>query len=67
MRFLLETATPDSAEKVVREVREKLRLSPAGGNGHGGGGGMEETEETEAPWFDSSGGGEGCFECGFAG
>lgn len=47
VRFLLETATPETAEAVVREIREGLRLSPVAGGG-GGGGGMEDTEETEA-------------------
>ncbi|CAN0020481.1 unnamed protein product, partial [Laminaria digitata] len=52
VRFLLETATQDTADSVVKEVREKLRLCPAGVGGVGGGG-MNESEETEAPWFNS--------------
>lgn len=55
LRFLLETATGETAEAVVREIREKLRLSPAGG-GTGGGRGVNtgvgtDDEETEAPWM----------------
>eukprot|EP00903_Cladosiphon_okamuranus_P011447 g10784.t1 len=45
VRFLLETATTETAEAVVREIREGLRLSPVSG---GGGGRIEDTEETEA-------------------
>ena len=48
----------DTAEEVVRELREKLRLCPlpgGAGNPRGGVGiGMriEDSEETDAPWFD---------------
>ncbi|CBJ26655.1 conserved unknown protein [Ectocarpus siliculosus] len=46
VRFLLETATADTADAVVRELRERLRLCPVVGGG--GRGGVEDTEETEA-------------------
>ena len=57
VRFPLETATMETVEDVVREMREKLRLCPlsAGtGNPRGGvpgGLGIEDwtVEETEAP------------------
>ena len=55
VRFLLETATTETAQAVVREIREGLRLSPVSG---GGGGGMD-TEETEALVLDSGLGGGG--------
>eukprot|EP00752_Nemacystus_decipiens_P018674 g16742.t1 len=55
VRFLLETATTETAEAVVREIREGLRLSPVSG---GGGGGMD-TEETEALVLDPGLGGGG--------
>ncbi|CAN0438314.1 unnamed protein product, partial [Hapterophycus canaliculatus] len=43
VRFLLETSTAETADAVVREVREGLRLCPVAGGGVG-----EDTEETEA-------------------
>ncbi|CAN0115626.1 unnamed protein product [Ectocarpus fasciculatus] len=46
VRFLLETATADTADAVVKELRERLRLCPVAGAG--GRGGVEDTEETEA-------------------
>ncbi|CAM9248195.1 unnamed protein product, partial [Ectocarpus sp. 12 AP-2014] len=46
VRFLLETTTADTADAVVRELRERLRLCPVVGGG--GRGGVEDTEETEA-------------------
>lgn len=55
VRFLLETATTETAQAVVREIREGLRLSPVS---RGGGGGMD-TEETEALVLDSGLGGGG--------
>ncbi|CAN0392200.1 unnamed protein product, partial [Ectocarpus sp. 13 AM-2016] len=33
VRFLLETATADTADAVVRELRERLRLCPVVGGG----------------------------------
>lgn len=58
VRFLLETATAENAEIVVRELREKLRLCPVGSSVGVDGGMVADSsgEETEAPWFNSGAG-----------